>query len=144
MRLSSGAAKCFFGRDKGLTVMKELDQSKIQQLKAAFLRAIDLAGNVHRLHLKTNVSEASLNRYRSGRQNIVNAPFFTLLQLFPEMEVQYFKPAPKPENDTMLEDRVVKMFRALNHEEQINCLALIAAQFPDRVKSAIKKPESKK
>ena len=57
--------------DKGHGIMKKLDQTKIQQLKEAFLRAIDLAGNVHRLHLKTQVSEASLNRYRSGRQDIV-------------------------------------------------------------------------
>ena len=120
-------------------MIKPLDQTKIQQLKAAFLRAIELAGNVHRLHLKTQVSEASLNRYRSGRQDIVNAPFFTLLQLFPELELQYFTPAPKPESDTMLEDRLVKMFRALNREEQINCLTLIAAQYPERVKSAAKK-----
>lgn len=118
--------------------MKELDQAKIQQLKEAFLHAIDLAGNVHRLHLKTKVSEASLNRYRSGRQDIVNAPFFTLLQMFPELELQYFKPAPKPESDAILEDRMVKLFRALNREEQINCLTLIAAQFPERVKSVAK------
>ena len=118
--------------------MKQLDQAKIQQLKAAFLHAIDLAGNVHRLHLKTQVSEASLNRYRSGRQDIVNAPFFTLLQLFPELELQYFAPAPKPESDTILEDRLVKLFRALDREEQINCLTLIAAQFPEKVKAATK------
>ena len=118
--------------------MKQLDQTKIQQLRDAFLRAIDQAGNVHRLHLKTQVSEASLNRYRSGRQDIVNAPFFTLLQLFPELELQYFKPAPKPESDTMLEDRMLKLFRALSREEQINCLTLIAAQFPEHAKSAAK------
>ena len=124
--------------------MKELDQTKIQQLKDAFLHAIDLAGNVHRLHLKTQVSEASLNRYRSGRQDIVNAPFFTLLQMFPELELQYFKPAPKPENDAALEDRLVKIFRTLSYEEQINCLTLIAAQFPERAKSAAKGRSSKK
>ena len=114
--------------------MKQLDQAKIQQLKEAFLRAIDLAGNVHRLHLKTKVSEASLNRYRSGRQDIVNAPFFTLLQMFPDLELQYFKPAPKPDGDAVLEDRMVELFRTLSREEQINCLTLIAAQFPERAK----------
>ncbi len=84
--------------------MKQLDQTKIQQLRAAFLRAIDLAGNVHRLHLKTQVSEASLNRYRSGRQDIINAPFFTLLQLFPELEIKYFTPASAPKPDATVED----------------------------------------
>ena len=123
--------------------MKQLDQTKIQQLKEAFLRAIDLAGNVHRLHLKTNVSEASLNRYRSGRQDIINAPFFTLLQLFPELEIQYFTPKQKADNDAILEERIVKIFRSLNHEEQINCLTLIAAQFPERVKSAAKEQHAK-
>ena len=120
--------------------MKQLDQTKIQQLKAAFLHAIDLAGNVHRLHLKTQVSEASLNRYRSGRQDIVNAPFFTLLQLFPDLEIQYFDRASQPDSDVMMEDRLVKMFRALNREERISCLTLIAAQFPERVKSVTKAP----
>ena len=124
--------------------MKQLDQNKIQQLRAAFLRAIDLAGNVHRLHLKTQVSEASLNRYRSGRQDIINAPFFTLLQLFPELELQYFTPAPKPESDTMLETKMVKLFRALNREEQINCLTMIAAQYPERAKSTVKVPGNRK
>ena len=124
--------------------MKELDQTKIQQLKAAFLHAIDLAGNVHRLHLKTQVSEASLNRYRSGRQDIVNAPFFTLLQLFPELEIQYFTPPPIPENDMLLEDRMMKIFRSLDREEQINCLTLIAAQFPEHAKAVTKKPNERK
>jgi len=123
--------------------MKQLDQTKIQKLREAFLRAIDLAGNVHRLHLKTQVSEASLNRYRSGRQDIINAPFFTLLQLFPELEIQYFTPEEKPEKDVMLEDRMLKMFRTLNHEEQINCLTLIAAQFPERIKSAAREQRAK-
>jgi len=122
--------------------MKQLDQTKIQQLKEAFLHAIDLAGNVHRLHLKTQVSEASLNRYRSGRQDIINAPFFTLLQLFPELEIQYF--TPKPEGDVMLEDQMLKIFRGLSHEEQINCLTLIAAQYPERIKSAAKAQRSKR
>ena len=122
--------------------MKQLDQTKIQQLKEAFLHAIELAGNVHRLHLKTQVSEASLNRYRSGRQDIINAPFFTLLQLFPELDIQYF--APKPEGDVMLEDRMLKIFRDLSHEEQINCLTLIAAQYPERVKAAAKTQRSKR
>ncbi len=124
--------------------MKKLDQTKIQQLKEAFLRAIDLAGNVHRLHLKTMVSEASLNRYRSGRQDIVNAPFFTLLQLFPDIAIQYFPPAPKPECDIMIEDRMLKMFRSLSKEEQISCLTLIAAQFPERIKSCSKAKCAKK
>ena len=123
--------------------MKQLDQNKIQQLKEAFLRAIDLAGNVHRLHLKTQVSEASLNRYRSGRQDIINAPFFTLLQLFPELEIQYFTPERKPETDAMIEDRMLKLFRSLNHEEQINCLTLVAAQYPERAKSIAKGQRSK-
>jgi len=122
--------------------MKRLDQTKIQQLKEAFLRAIDLAGNVHRLHLNTQVSEASLNRYRSGRQDIVNAPFFTLLQIFPDIELRYFPPDP-PEDDAMLEERMVKMFRDLSKEERIKCLTLIAAQFPDRVKPALKKNSAK-
>lgn len=129
---------------KGHGIMKKLDQTKIQQLKEAFLHAIDLAGNVHRLHLKTLVSEASLNRYRSGRQDIVNAPFFTLLQLFPDIKLQYFPPAPKPESEVMLEDRMLKMFRSLSKEEQINCLTLIAAQFPERIKSAAKLKSTKK
>ena len=129
---------------QGHGIMKQLDQVKIQKLKEAFLRAIDQAGNVHRLHLKTQVSEASLNRYRSGRQDIVNAPFFTLLQLFPEIELQYFPPAPKPESDAMLEDRMIKMFRSLSKEEQINCLTLIAAQYPERFRSGLKNRCSKK
>ena len=47
------------------------NNAKLHQLKTAFLRAIDRAGNVHRLHLKTMVSEASLNRYRSGKQDMI-------------------------------------------------------------------------
>lgn len=124
--------------------MKQLDQTKIQQLKEAFLHAIDLAGNVHRLHLKTLVSEASLNRYRSGRQDIVNAPFFTLLQLFPALTIEYFPAERKTESDLMIEDRLLKMFRSLSKEEQINCLTLIAAQFPERIKSAAKLKPAKK
>ena len=114
--------------------MKRLDQTKMQQLKEAFLRAIDMAGNVHRLHLKTQVSEASLNRYRSGRQDIVNAPFFTLMQIFPELELCYFPPETPTEGDAMLEERLLKMFRDLSKEEQIKCLTLVAAQFPERIK----------
>ena len=121
--------------------MKKLDQNKIQQLRAAFLRAIDLAGNVHRLHLKTQVSEASLNRYRSGRQDIVNAPFFTLMQLFPELEIKYFAPDSMHKPDITVEEQMIKMFRALSREEQISCLTMIAAQFPERVRSITPKPE---
>ncbi|MBQ6352690.1 MAG: hypothetical protein IJJ28_05445 [Lentisphaeria bacterium] len=110
--------------------MTSSNKAKLQQLKTAFLRAIDRAGNVHRLHLQTSVSEASLNRYRSGRQDIANAPFFTLLQMFPELELRYFAPKTAAKGETQLETQLLTMFRALNRDEQLACLKRIAADLP--------------
>ena len=104
------------------------NQAKLQQLKTAFLRAIDRAGNVHRLHLKTLVSEASLNRYRSGRQDIANAPFMTLLQLFPELEMRYFLPKSR-KRDPLLESELLAIFRSLDKEDQSACLKLVTEKF---------------
>ena len=105
------------------------NNAKLHQLKTAFLRAIDRAGNVHRLHLKTTVSEASLNRYRSGKQDIVNAPFMTLLQLFPELEIRYFVPKSR-KTSPVLESELLARFRALSKEDQAVCLQLVAERFP--------------
>lgn len=105
------------------------NNAKLHQLKTAFLRAIDRAGNVHRLHLTTMVSEASLNRYRSGKQDIVNAPFMTLLQLFPELEIRYFVPKSRKSNP-VLESELLARFRALGKEDQAACLQLVAERFP--------------
>ncbi len=107
------------------------NKAKLQQLKTAFLRAIDRAGNVHRLHLQTKVSEASLNRYRSGRQDIANAPFFTLLQMFPDLELRYFAPKSAAKNDAQLENRLLTMFRSLSRDEQVAFLDKVATELPE-------------
>ena len=110
--------------------MTSSNNAKLKQLKAAFLRAIDRAGNVHRLHLQTKVSEASLNRYRSGRQDIANAPFFTLLQMFPDLELRYFSPRGAAKGDNEQEMLLLTMFRMMNREEQDACIKKIEASLP--------------
>lgn len=114
------------------------NKAKLQQLKTAFLRAIDRAGNVHRLHLQTKVSEASLNRYRSGRQDIANAPFFTLLQMFPELELRYFAPKNPAKVDVSQEARLLAMFRSMDREEQDACLMMMASTIAEKQKNADK------
>lgn len=61
----------------------------VRRLDRAFCRAIDRAGSMNQLALKTKVSQCSINRYNSGKQNLVNIPFSTMLKLFPNMEVVF-------------------------------------------------------
>ena len=62
----------------------------IKRLHDAFRKAIADAGSMNQLSLKTGVSQCSINRYNSGKQDLANIPFSSLLKLFPKLEVIFF------------------------------------------------------
>ena len=62
----------------------------IKRLHDAFRKAIADAGSMNQLSLKTGVSQCSINRYNSGKQDLANIPFSSLIKLFPKLEVVFF------------------------------------------------------
>lgn len=69
---------------------------KIEKLKTAFGKAIDRAGNMHQLEKQTGVSSPTINRFHSGKQDIANIPFSTLIKLFPDIEISFFRDERPP------------------------------------------------
>ena len=62
-----------------------------KQAKQALTRAIREAGNMRRLSEKTGVCYSIINSFNSGKSNICNIPLGTLMRIFPDLSIRFFK-----------------------------------------------------
>ena len=100
----------------------------IKETKEAFKKAVDRAGGrLVRLQEKTGVDYASINRLNSGKNNFENIPLRTLIKLFPEMEITFFRDerhtaVPPGAELSPLEKKLVRLARELDEDGQFDLL----------------------
>lgn len=117
----------------------------IKRTKEAFRKAVDrVGGRLVRLQEKTGVDYASINRLNSGKNDFKNIPLHTLIKLFPEMEVTFFKDerhagSPPEVNLTAAERKIIKIMREINEEGRVDLLTEAGA-----IRSQHSKNEPKK
>ena len=101
-----------------------------QQILHALNTAIQKAGTQSALAKTAGTSQGRISDYLSGKCDIGNMTVDTLLKLFPEMTISFFKDNEKDNIiPKLLEDKMVELFRNLPPEEQIQCFGLMCQKF---------------
>jgi len=100
----------------------------VRKTKEAFFKAVDrVGGKLVRLQEKTGVEYSTINRLNSGKNDFKNIPLRTLIKLFPEMDITFFRDehntADPPGLDlTKTERKMLKTMRELGEEDQLDLL----------------------
>ena len=115
----------------------------IEYLKVSLKQAIDEAGNMRKFSEQVGVEYSTINRFNSGRQDIGNMPLQTMMRLFPELRIFCFDRDYQQKIDiggstVNLEAKMLEIFRGLSPEEQLRCITMVVANFPDKIKKETK------
>ena len=114
-----------------------------EYLKVSLKKAIDDAGNMRKFSEIVGVEYSTINRFNSGIQDIDNMPLRTMMRIFPELRIFCFDKDYNQGFDVSskinLEAQMIELFRGLSPEEQLKCITMIAANFPDKIIKETKK-----
>ena len=101
-----------------------------QDILNALADAVKRSGTQSALGKRAGISQGRISDYLSGNHDIGNMTIDTLLSLFPEITISFFKDT---EQDTvipkMLEEQMLELFRSLDPNSQIKCFGLMCQKF---------------
>lgn len=103
-----------------------------QTILEGIRQARDRSGSQIELARRSGLSQGQLSDYLCGRRKIGNMAVGTLGKLFPELIIQFW-PSDRRKTEDVVEEEIFDLVRALEPEEKIRCLKLLAAKFPSRV-----------
>ena len=122
----------------GLCIMNLSDY-----LKISLKKAIDDAGNMRKFSELSGVEYSTINRFNSGIQDIENMPLRTMIRLFPELRIFCFEKDYRQgfaaSGNVNLEAKMLELFRGLSPDEQLKCITMVAANFPDKIRMETKR-----
>lgn len=85
------------------------------------------------------VTQSTINAYLNGKAKIENMPVGVFLRLFRDMKIDYFGTNTGNSEADLRRSMYLRIFEALSPEEQMRCLALVIATFPEKAKEENKR-----
>ena len=117
-----------------------------KDFRAAMLKAIQKAGSQKKLAEETGIHQSRISDYANGQYDFGSLTVGTLIKLFPELEILYFRSKLQAENDddmaAAIERRMLAMFRSLPTENKVLCFEMMSRTFGDRFAEEEKKARS--
>jgi len=108
-------------------------------IERAIREALEKAGTQTNLAEKTGISQGNLNNILNGKISIDKMTVGTLLRLFPEIEITFFREqrisatlAPPPAGDS-IDRKIFDFISRLTPDEKLDCLMFISAKFSDKL-----------
>ena len=111
------------------------EEDVFEALKEAYRRA----GTQSALAAMAGVSQGRIADYLNQRCSVGNMTVKTLLQLFPDMVIDFFGGKSANESDNALRDQLLEIFNSLDERGKIRLVAMAAANFGDELRRETKK-----
>jgi transcriptional regulator with XRE-family HTH domain len=103
---------------------------EIKEIENALKEALKKAGTQLALAEKAGMSQGNLNGLLNGKNKIENMTVGTLLKLFPDLQMRFFRGAEFSNIKVdPIEEQVLEITRTLTAKEKAKCLTIIAANF---------------
>lgn len=108
-------------------------------IEKAIREALDKAGTQTNLAEKTGISQGNLNNILNGKISVDKMTVGTLLKLFPEMEISFFRdqriPVAQPNfpPPDSIDRKIFDFISRLTPDEKLDCLMFISAKFRDKL-----------
>ena len=104
----------------------------------ALQEAYRQSGTQVALAQKAGVSQGRIADYLNGRCSIGNMTIATLLRLFPEMSIDFFGGTSGNMASDGMRSLLLEIFESLDGREQARLLAMVAANFGDKLREETK------
>ena len=104
------------------------------EFKLALEAEIRKAGSQTALAEKLGMTQSQISDYLRGRFQIENITVGSLYKLFPDTQIVLSGTNTAEPIEKSAEDQLLEIYRQLTPEEKVRCLAIVIANFPDKVK----------
>lgn len=103
-------------------------------LKIALKEAIKRAGTQTELARRAGFSQSTISDYLNGRCSVGNMTVTTLFRLFPDMVIDFFGNSTGNDGVDRCRKMLLSVFDKLSPDDQLRCLSIVIANFPEQVK----------
>lgn len=105
----------------------------------ALREAYKRAGTQEALARIAGISQGRIADYLNGRYAISNMTVSTLLRLFPDMIIEFFGKKAETPSAELRRAQLLKIFDGLTEEDQLAAIAMMAANFGEKIRQETKK-----
>ena len=84
------------------------------------------------------ITQSTINAYLSGKAKIENMAVGVFLKLFRDMKIYFFGEKTGNDESDLRRTMYLEIFDGLSAEDQMRCLAMVIANFPDKIKAEMK------
>lgn len=102
----------------------------LNALREAYRRA----GTQQKLADLVGVTQSTIAGYFSKRYSVGNMTVSTLVKLFPNMTINFFGDTTGNDGVDRCRKMLLAVFDKLSPDDQLRCLSIVIANFPDQVK----------
>ena len=85
------------------------------------------------------ITQSTICAYLSGKAKIENMPLGVFFKLFRDMTIDYFGSTTGNADTDSRRDMLLRVFDSLSPEDQMRCIAIVIANFPDKIKEETRK-----
>lgn len=85
------------------------------------------------------LSQSTISDYLRGRCSVGNMTVSTLLRLFPDMIIEFFGKRAETPSAELRRAQLLKIFDGLSEEAQLAAIAMMAANFGEKIRQETKK-----
>ena len=110
--------------------VKMTEQDILDALREAYKRS----GTQAALAEKAGVSQGRIADYLNGRCSVGNMSVSKLLKLFRDIRIDFFGDKTGDTGVDLIRKQLLEVFDTLSPADQMKCLSLVIANFPDKIK----------
>ena len=96
-------------------------------------------GTQKKLATLAGITQSTINAYLSGKAQIENMPMGVFLRLFRNAKIDFFGETSDNDNIDLMRNQLLAVFDSLPAEDKMRCLAIVIANFPDKIKKETKR-----
>ena len=108
-----------------------IEENDIRQALHELYRRL---GTQKKLAELAGITQSTINAYLSGKAQMANMPLGVFLRLFRDVKIDFFGESTGDSGTDLMRNQLLAVFDSLPPEGKMRCLALVIANFPDKVK----------
>ena len=91
-------------------------------------------GPQKKLAALAGITQSTINAYLHGKAKIENMPLGVFIKLFRDMRIDFFGDSTGNDSVDRCRKMLLAVFDKLSSDDQLRCLSIVIANFPDQVK----------
>lgn len=96
-------------------------------------------GTQKKLAALAGITQSTINAYLQGKAKIENMPLGVFIKLFRDMRIDFFGDLTGDGGVDRCRKMLLAVFDKLSPDDQLRCLSIVIANFPDQVKEGAEK-----